>query len=277
MPIIADFYTRLYKPGEVSVRGLPLFEALNRLADAMHIRWNKAGGWLQFRSASFYNDRLKEVPNRLLARWSAARQRQAGAHGVGGLMLDDLLEIAQLPDAQLDGAAMAEGARECWGLKEWDLARNMHLRPHWRFLAQLTPAQRREAESPAGLAFTLMSLAQQQQFVTLAFGSQASTQKVGLEELAQATLNVEYTPAGGFQWAPVGSRPNLSRTPPVRERTREAALQAARRIDPVATEAQVIPSEWSAQVAYVLGPPSHRYAVCFAHVTSHGEMYGGPW
>jgi hypothetical protein len=67
-------------------------------------------GWLQSRSTSFFDDRTKEVPNRLLERWAASRQKH------GALTLDDLLEIAQLPDAKLDGAEMAEGARECWGL-----------------------------------------------------------------------------------------------------------------------------------------------------------------
>ena len=66
MPIVADFYTRLYKPEAVSVQDRPLFDALNHLADTMRLRWHKEGSWLQFRSTSFYDDRLKEVPNRLL-------------------------------------------------------------------------------------------------------------------------------------------------------------------------------------------------------------------
>jgi hypothetical protein len=88
LPIVADFYTRLYQPEDVSAENQPLFDALNQLADTMGLRWNKEGGWLQFRSTSFYDDRLKEVPNRLLARWTAARQKQ------GALSIDDLSEIA---------------------------------------------------------------------------------------------------------------------------------------------------------------------------------------
>jgi len=43
----------------------------------MGLRWSLAdGNWLQFRSAGYYNDRLKEVPNRLLTRWAAAREAQ---------------------------------------------------------------------------------------------------------------------------------------------------------------------------------------------------------
>src|SRR6266581_4937975 len=84
MPVVADFYTRLYSPERLSVTDQPIFEALNQLAPTMRLRWNKeaitattltqgngtvrppAPGWLQFRSAGYYDDRLKEVPNRLL-------------------------------------------------------------------------------------------------------------------------------------------------------------------------------------------------------------------
>src|SRR5262249_55223813 len=152
LPIVSDYYTRLYKPEAVSVRNLPLFDALNQVTDTMRLRWRWDGGWLQFRSTSYYDDRLKEVPNRLLARWAAERKRR------GMLTLDNLVEIAQLPDAQLDAASMAEGAEECWGLPEWRLARSGNLRPHLRFLAGFTPEQRQEAMSAAGLPFVKMPL-----------------------------------------------------------------------------------------------------------------------
>src|SRR5262249_45603194 len=85
LPIVADYYTHLSPPAEVSVRNALLFDALNRLADTMRLRWQREGGWLQFRSTGFFNDRLKEVPNRLLARWTASRREH------GALTLDDLI------------------------------------------------------------------------------------------------------------------------------------------------------------------------------------------
>ena len=130
--------------------------------------------------------------------------------------------------------------------------------------------------STEGLPFTRMSLAQQQQFLAFIFGTQAKDQKVNLEELARAALQVNYTPQGWFQWAAGGSRPNPFDLPPVRERTLEAALQAARRIDPQATVAQITPSEPSAAVYYLLGAPNHRYAANFIQVSPYGEMSGGP-
>jgi RNA polymerase sigma-70 factor, ECF subfamily len=242
LPIVADYYTRLYDARAVSLRNRPLFEALNQLADKMRLRWNREatgspGGWLQFRSTTFYYDRLKEVPNRQLNRWVASRSKH------GFLTLDDLIEIAQLSDVQLDAADMAEGARDYWGLLEWDLVGSLTgglIRPQLRALAEFTPAQRQEMLSPGGLAFARMSLAQQQKFIgfALQFGS---TPLQSLDELAGATLRVKYTQPGSFEWRPPGpwwlryvvplepgKRVPL---PPIREKSREAALASLRRVD----------------------------------------------
>jgi hypothetical protein len=159
------------------------------------------------------------------------------------------VEIAQLSDAQLDAAEMAEGAREWWGLAEWDLACADNVRPHLRYLAQLTPDQRREALSATGLPFARMNLAQQQQFMAFGLGGDPLQ---SLDELAGAALRVEYTQPGGFQWGepgwsgyytrwviPQGSGPQDRRVPrpPVTAPTREEALAAVRRLDPHLREA----------------------------------------
>jgi hypothetical protein len=243
IPIVADYYTRLYVPAEVSLRSRRLFEALNQMCEAMRLRWDKEGDWLQFRGATFYDDRLKEVPNRLLVRWAAARQKQ------GSLPMDALVEIAQLSDAQLDAVSMAEGARHCSGLVEWDLARSRALRPHLRYLAGFTAAQRQELTSAAGLPFARMPLPQQQQYMALALGAEPLQ---SLEELAGATVRVEYTQPGEFEWRVPG--PNWLRfvVPlergkegrrqimlPVQAKTREAVLAAARRLEPSVRDAML--------------------------------------
>jgi hypothetical protein len=235
-PVVADFYTRLYPLDEITAQNMPLFDALNRLADRMHLRWQKEDDWLQFRSASYFHDRLKEVPNRLLTRWAASRRQH------GALTLDDLTQIAQLTDAQLDAASMAEGAERCDGLAEWELPRVKHLREQLRYLAGFTPAQRQEMQSPAGLAFRKMTLPQQQQFVALSWFNRS------LEEFAGWTLRVQYILPGGFEWFQPGWRHNLP--PRVRETTRMAALQGARRIDPNLTEAQIVPTRLDLFVCY---------------------------
>jgi RNA polymerase sigma-70 factor, ECF subfamily len=256
LPLVADYYTRLCAPATLAVEDESLFEALNQLADAMGMRWTRDGAWLQFRSASFYDDRLKEVPNRLLSRWAAARR----THGT--LTLDDFVEIAQLPDAQLDAEEMADGARGCWGLAEWDLPRSHNLRPHLRFLATLTPEQRREVTSAGGLQFARMSLAQQQQYIALGPADLAGRIE-SLEELATATLRVDYTLPGWFRWgAPADpeGRPRPVIGPwPVREPTREAALQAARRLSPRVTEAQLVRTELDVQFIYLWNAANDRY------------------
>jgi Putative zinc-finger len=242
-PIVADYYTRLYKLEEVAVKNRLLFETLDLLADRMRLRWHKKGRWLEFRSSGYYYDRLKEVPNRLLRRWETARRQH------GALTLDDLVEIGQLPDAQLDGAEMAEGARECWGLAEWDLVRKDCLRPHLRYLANFTPEQRQEALSSTGLAFPKMSLAQQQQFIANALYVHGEPLR-SLDELAGAVLRVDYTKPGWFEWRaaalgpfrwmlPVEPGPQGRRVlrAPIRERTREAAWQAAGRAQSQVREA----------------------------------------
>jgi RNA polymerase sigma-70 factor, ECF subfamily len=294
MQLVADYYTRLYDPATVSARDLPLFDVVCQLSDTMRLRWQKEERWLQFRSATFYDDRTKEVPNRLLVRWIASRRQN------GALTLNDLIEIAQLPDAPLDGEEMAEGARDYLGLVEWDLARHRLMRPHLRFLAMFTPEQRQEAAGTTGLPFTKMTLAQQQQFIALALPpddpviQSMTSPRFGstrlLEELRQAVLRVEYTQPGWFQWGdpasagqwyhwvvPVKPGPDGWRVPrpAVRERTREAALQALRRLDPqlreaavhsrplpgaaadserpIPLEAQIFPTELSLTVVYVPG------------------------
>jgi hypothetical protein len=251
LPIVADYYTRLYLPSEVSVAKMRLFDALNQLADTMRLRWSKEGNWLQFRSASYYDDRLKEVPNRLLTRWSASRKQH------GALPLEDLLEIAQLADTQLDAGSMAEGAKICFGLAEWDLARNGYPRPHIRYLAGLTPAQRQQAQGAAGLAFAQMSLSQQQGFIGLAFGPHTDGLQ-SLGDLAGASLQADYSPPGRFEWAtwkwPPSPRWLAFRRPPVRERTREAALEAARQIDPQVDATQITSAEPAIRILYNSGP-----------------------
>src|SRR5712692_2231601 len=43
LPIVADYYPRLYPLRAASVQNRPLLEALNQLAAALRLRWNKEG------------------------------------------------------------------------------------------------------------------------------------------------------------------------------------------------------------------------------------------
>jgi hypothetical protein len=252
LPIVADAYTRLYPAKEVSAQGQPLHGLLDRLAEKMRLRWRLEGAkgasagtekrWLQVRSTTYYYDRLKEVPNRLLTRWAESRRRH------GALPLDDLVEIAGLTDAQLDAEEMGAGAVEWWGLPEWSLLRRRNFRSHVRFLAEFMPEQRQAMQSAEGLPFGKMTLAQQQGFLSRAINGEPLR---SFDELAGATLRVDYTQPGAFQWHQPGGfsstrwavrvEPGAASQrvliPPIRERTREAALAAARRAFPPVTPA----------------------------------------
>lgn len=184
--IVADSFTHLYDPDQMAVRDVTIFEALNRLSDKMRLRWNREDDWLQFRTISFFNDRLKEIPDRLLERWAASRREH------GALTLDDLTEIGQLRDAQLDSEAMTIGVLAIWGLKEWDLARSQEIRPHWRFLGRLPRANREAAWSDKGLAFSQLSLSQRQQFIQLAFDEYVEQLRLEPDDFNGATLRILY-------------------------------------------------------------------------------------
>jgi len=103
--------------------------------------------------------------------------------------------------------------------------------------------------SAAGLPFARMSLAQQQGFITRALQFDSRPLQ-SLDELAGATLRVDYTQPGWYQWIKTGDfsarrwvvpvEPGRRvLIPPVRERTPEEALRAARRAFPPVTEAML--------------------------------------
>jgi hypothetical protein len=245
--ILSDHYTRLYPAGTVSVERTRLFDALSRVADTMRYRWRREDGMLLFRSAGFFNDKLKEVPNRLLERWAASVREH------GRMTLDDLVEIAGLRDAQLDSKLIAEGAVRCYGIKGWDLARNRGLRPHLRFLATFTSEQRRQALSQAGLLFRQMNAAQQQQYLTVGW-SNSSDEGLAPETLAGAKLQVMLTLPGEFEWMPAEERRERLVPHRVQAATRDLALTAARRIDPAVAAADILPTAAILQIEYSRGP-----------------------
>ena len=126
------------------------------------------------------------------------------------------------------------------------------------YLAGFTPEQRQIAVSPTGLPFARLSLAQQQAYLSFFLRPGASQLPSG-EELAGSTLRVDYSLPGAFQW----SRPETGwrrfLPPLVRERTREAALQAARRIDPQVAEDQITPTSLNLSFLYLPGGPNTGY------------------
>ena len=83
-------------------------------------------------------------------------------------------------------------------------------------------------------------------------------------DLSGATLRIDYTQPGWFEWA----QPEWGAVlpSPVREHTREAALQAALRIDPQATEAQIGPTKLDLIVAYQHAPHARYVRIVRTHM-----------
>ncbi|HLK56090.1 MAG TPA: zf-HC2 domain-containing protein [Chthonomonadaceae bacterium] len=183
--ILADYYTRLYSPAQVMVHDKSLFDALNQVSDTMHDHWNWENSFLQFRSTGFFNDRLKEVPNRLLTRWAESRKQH------GALSLEELIEMGQLTDRQLNAQTMAQGAEVLFGLDQWSYAQNM--REDWRYLARLSPAQRKAAQAEKGLPYAKLPVLLQERFLVLLYGADADKIHLDSNDLTEAMLRVEYT------------------------------------------------------------------------------------
>jgi len=146
-----------------------------------------------------------------------------------------------------------------------------------------------------------MTLAQQQQFIALLSsgpggrppGGQPGGPAPTLEELAGTALRVDYAQAGSYEWRrPPGDQPAVSvrearggrpslpppamfEPAPVRERTREAALQAARRVDPGATEAQITtPTQPGLLVQIMTSGPEGRMPMMTLHAGAGGVNVG---
>jgi hypothetical protein len=235
LPIMADFYTHMYRLDKLMVTEKPQFDALCTLGDTLGVRWSKDGDFLLCRSTSYFWDKLKEVPNRYLQRW--AQDRDAN----GGLPLEDLLEMGSMTDQQLDSTGVAEGIEHCWGLAGWWYVSQPVSRHDARLLALFTPEQRRRALQPEGLPFQEWTPAQRQAVVDLlqARGDESerlggNPQPVPPEHWSHAAVLAQYIPDGWYAW----QRPPGPWDGPIRwygGRTAEAALAAVRREYPPAS------------------------------------------
>jgi hypothetical protein len=186
LDIVADYYTRLFPPGEFVAKEMTRFDALCHLGDRMHALWNKDSDLILFRSTSFFNDRLTEIPNRLLTRWMASRKKN------GALTVEDCIAISRLTDAQLDSQRIEDGVRAQYGLKEWEQVKAENMRPHWRFLAGFPPSLQQKAMSEQGVTFAEIPISLQQRYVALAYGPKADLLKPGLRDLLDSTFRLEY-------------------------------------------------------------------------------------
>jgi hypothetical protein len=255
LPIVADSYLRCHRAAPLTLTDKPAFEALCDAADTMGTRWQKDGEFILVRSTGYFWDKLKEVPQRYLARWRADRARNRT------LPLDDLLEMATLSDAQLDSSTIGFSVGHCWGLEEWGivgtggafrlgLPAGGYLRPYARFLAGLTPGQRAAAFGAAGVTLADLGPAQRDALTRLMLDRNSDPQVlVGLR------VRAAYAPVGTWVWHPaaptrreteqLGKRLTLVTGP-----NAEATLAAARRMHPAAEPGQIRKSRGVLAIAF---------------------------
>lgn len=236
--VMGDYFTLLLPQSRVTQKDVALFDALNNIGNATHHRWDweKAtvsgeSDWLQFRTAGYYNARLREVPNRLLERWKMARQTKKALDAM------DLGEIALLTDPMLDSGNMAQGAQLLWGLSEWSTVTG-HLRPHWRAFGKLTPERQQFALESEGIGFRQLKLDNQKELFSLISPEKRPSEfqlagDLSAEDFWKATLSVRYpAPKEGpiFSYRMLGRAPQFWRweVGPSMERTRAEAQPLAR-------------------------------------------------
>src|SRR5262249_26994544 len=174
--------------------------------DALGARWKQDGEFLLCRSTSYFWDKLKEVPNRDLARWQRDSQRE------GGLPFSDLLEMASLSDPQLDSTRVRQGIRHCWELPEWGLVSRPliggmeYMRPYARILAPFPEDQWRGLLEADGIPFSQLPLKQQQELLPLVNRRIVGPPGEIYPQLLSTRIRVDYAPAGSYAWQPMVDR-----------------------------------------------------------------------
>lgn len=245
LPIVADFYSRLYPRPALTIEKKSVFEALCKTGDELGARWKRDGEYLLCRSTSFFWDKQKEVPNRLLERWTHDATEQ------GGLPFADLVEMASLSDQQLDSKRVADLVSHCWDLKEWNLMDTpmgyYAARPWLRLLAELPVSYRERARSEEGLALGQIPPAHQQEAAKILGNRLGGNPAEGLQFLFGSRLRVSYAPSAWFSYVPALG-PTLNREqagllPLISAPVRKEALSAAQRVTPGVSEADVEQTE----------------------------------
>jgi hypothetical protein len=156
--IIADAYQH-----SSTLFGLPppaetvtLFRLLDRCAGRAH-QWDRRGSLIRLRSRTWFFDRPREVPMRMLRRWQQLCEQR------GALTLDAYGEMAvTLSDAQLAGLSAALGEAHL----PQELCQAYSARHALRLYVLLNPAQRSALWNDPFLAARRMTPAQQAPLVT---------------------------------------------------------------------------------------------------------------
>jgi hypothetical protein len=119
------------------------------------LRWEHRGRLIRLRSRTWFLDRPRELPLRLVRHWKEAADRR------GALPLDELMAGAALPDAQLETIGMV-AVQAALSPTLFDLATSRHA---LRLYRALSPAQRQALGQGGTLPLGRMTPAQQRLFL----------------------------------------------------------------------------------------------------------------
>ncbi len=177
LSIISDYFTGAFPRLSEGARvPMPLWRLLYVLGeDDLHgdaYLWKKAGDCLVFHHRDWYKRAQSEMPESVLSDYGARLQAQ------GELTIDDLAELAVLLDAK--GLAV-------WGFPRDLRSAGIHAASpdnRWGLLlyASLSPEQREMLQTPQGLSFSDMTIAQQRQVLDRAeqYGGEVTSSEAAL-------------------------------------------------------------------------------------------------
>jgi hypothetical protein len=239
LPIIADAYSRTHDQKAMTVNNRVLFDALCDTGDGLRVRWRKDGDYLLCRSTSYFWDKLKEVPRRQLVRWRRDAQGD-------GLPLSDVLEMTRGTEQQIASGSVGRVIHHCWKLPERALvaavayhlgAYYTEILPYTQVLAAMTPGELQAAQSEHGIAAAALRPAARDEIVR-----RLLTRGHAPEDLDGLVIRFSYGASGGYMWHPLISvrrHAEAATWPVVRARTRQEALERARRINSDVRETEI--------------------------------------
>ncbi|HEY3285221.1 MAG TPA: hypothetical protein VGN26_23360 [Armatimonadota bacterium] len=262
LDVVADDYTRVYPRSLFSFSNARRLDVVNQVADALGSQWEQDGGFLRFRRVNYYSERLMDVPNRLLRRWKAARERQ------GYLNLDDLAELAVLPGDVLKHSDLTRAVLLEYGLQEWRLLPSGA--QYLNLYSMLSPSERQQVRAPQGLAVGDLSPEKLQALIALRPTLRPSFGPSSPDEIRRiGRLYMRVREPGHYEWFDRNAPADIA-VPVVaqlRGQTKEevaAAMQAAMKL-------MGIPPEQAADQARNIAGPGAAILVR----VQVGDLYSG--
>lgn len=190
MSIVADYYTRMRQMAVLydHPRLKTADDVLRQLAKDVHSTVAKSGDVRVFSSRQWPSDRDREIPERLLSRWRAARKQY------GGLRIQEALEMSNLSKLQLEDLELYKTG---YG---WAIL--IH-QPAVRVAASLTSGQWQTAMSEEGLLTSGMSTSQLALVLAWAQSSEEftssallSSELADLQRLRSCVFKIKYAARG---------------------------------------------------------------------------------